>query len=71
VRSLTTCTENATDHASTPLDAMLARVAAATPVTHEAKADEVGALAAFLADNGARSMPGSVIVMGDGRRMMA
>jgi enoyl-[acyl-carrier-protein] reductase (NADH) len=49
---------------------MLARAAAATPVTHGAKADEVGALAAFLADDGARGIPGGVIVMGDGRRMM-
>lgn len=52
-------------------DAMLAKAAAATPGAHEADADQVGALAAFLVGDGARSMTGSVIVVDNGRRMMA
>ena len=52
-------------------DAKLARAAAATPGTHETKADVVGALATLLVGDGARSMTGSVIVVDNGRRMMA
>jgi enoyl-[acyl-carrier protein] reductase I len=51
-------------------DVMLARAAAAIPGAHEADADQVGALAAFLVGDGARSMTGSVIVVDNGRRMM-